>query len=159
MYDVLPYLDIEPDYGADGSASADVKVPNLKDMTLLEAKQALEELGLKVKMQGTQNTVTQQIPMANVSVAPGSTVIIYAGDEKPTKTVHVPDMKGMTFRQARAVLEQDGLYLRGTGVAPSESTTIVVASQGITPGSEVAYGTVIQVTLIDNDSSIMESAG
>ena len=124
-----------------------------------EARATMEELGFKVKIVGGGTEVTDQAPMANVSVAPNSTVIIYAGEEKPDKTVQVYTLNGMSYRQAKAVLEQDGLFIRSMGVPPSDSLTIVVASQSVSPGSEVAYGSVIQVTLIDNDSSIMEGAG
>ncbi|MDD6188809.1 MAG: PASTA domain-containing protein, partial [Clostridiales bacterium] len=160
MYDVLPYLGVEPDLGS-GSESGvyEVKVPNVKTCSVEEARKSMESLGFNVKVVGSGATVTDQAPMANVSIAPNSTVIIYVGEDKPNKTVEVETLNGMSYRQAKAVLEQDGLFIRCVGVAPSDSLTIVVASQSISPGSEVAYGSVVQVTLIDNDSTIMESAG
>ncbi len=160
MYDVLPYLGVEPDLGADGvSGVYEVKVPNVKSYSVTEAKQNMESLGFKVKIVGNGSTVTDQAPMANVSIAPNSTVVLYAGEDKPDKTVSVETLNGMSYRQAKAVLEQDGLFIRCVGVAPSESLTIVVASQSVSPGSEVAYGSVVQVTLIDNDTDVMEGAG
>ena len=159
MYDVLPYLGIEPYVGEDGAGAAyEVKVPNVKTNNLTDAAANLESLGLNVKIVGSGSTVTDQAPMANVTVVPNSTIILYAGEPKPTKTVEVMNLSGMSFRQAKAVLEQDGLFIRTTGVAASNSQTIVVATQSIAPGSEVAYGSVVQVTLIDNDTSIMETA-
>ena len=160
MYDVLPYLGVEPDLGIDGESGVyEVKVPNVKSYSVSEARATMEELGFKVKIVGSGTEVTDQAPMANVSIAPNSTVILYAGEAKPDKTVRVETLNGMSYRQAKAVLEQDGLFIRSMGVPPSDSLTIVVASQSISPNSEVAYGTVVQVTLIDNDSSIMEGAG
>ena len=134
-------------------------MPNVKTYSVNEAKTTMERLGFKVRVVGSGNVVTDQAPLANVSIAPNSTVVLYAGEDKPTKTDEVETLNGMSYRQAKAVLEQDGLFIRSMGVPPSDSLTIVVASQSISPGSEVAYGTVIQVTLIDNDSSIMEGAG
>jgi len=160
MYDVLPYLGVEPDLGIEGESGVyEIKVPNVKTYSVTEAKTTMEELGFKVKVVGSGSVVTDQAPQANVSIAPNSTVVIYAGEEKPDKTIKVETLNGMSYRQAKAVLEQDGLFIRSVGVPPSEALTIVVASQSISPGSEVAYGTVVQVTLIDNDSSIMEGAG
>ena len=160
MYDVLPYLGVEPELGIDGESGVyEIKVPNVKGYSVTEAQQSMESLGFKVKIVGSGSAVTDQAPVANISVAPNSTVVLYAGEEKPTKTVEVETLNGMSYRQAKAVLEQDGLFIRCVGVAPSESLTIVVASQSVSPGSEVAYGSVVQVTLIDNDSSIMEGAG
>ncbi len=160
MYDVLPYLGVEPDLGIDGESGIyEVKVPNVKTLDVSQAKADMESLGFKVKVVGSGSVVTDQAPIANVSIAPNSTVILYAGEDKPTKTVKVETLNGMSYRQAKAVLEQDGLFIRSMGVPPSESLTIVVASQSISPQSEVAFGSVVQVTLIDNDSSIMEGAG
>jgi len=160
MYDVLPYLGVEPDLGIDGESGVyEIKVPNVKGYSLGEAQATMEELGFKVKIVGSGTEVTDQAPMANISVAPNSTVVIYAGEDKPDKTVRVETLNGMSYRQAKAVLEQDGLFIRSVGVPPSEALTIVVASQSVSPNSEVAFGSVIQVTLIDNDSSIMEGAG
>lgn len=160
MYDVLPYLGVEPNLGIDGESGVyEIKVPNVKGYSLGEAKATMEELGFKVKIVGSGTEVTDQAPMANISIAPNSTVIIYAGEDKPEKTVRVETLNGMSYRQAKAVLEQDGLFIRSVGVPPSEALTIVVASQSVSPNSEVAFGSVIQVTLIDNDSSIMEGAG
>lgn len=160
MYDVLPYLGVEPDLGVDGESGIyEVKVPNVKGYSVGEARATMEELGFKVKIVGGGTEVNDQAPMANVSVAPNSTVVIYAGEDKPDETIKVYSLNGMSYRQAKAVLEQDGLFIRSMGVPPSDSLTIVVASQSVSPGSEVAFGSVIQVTLIDNDSSIMEGAG
>ncbi len=159
MSDVLPHIGVEQEFGAGENKLVGVKVPNVKGLGLVEAKQRLTELGFEVTFSGTQDTITDQAPMANVTVAEGSTIILYAGDPKPTDTVTVPNLSNMSFKQARAVLQQDGLFLKSTGVAPSDSRTIVVAGQGTSAGSSVSFGSVVQVTLIDNDTSIMESVG
>jgi stage V sporulation protein D (sporulation-specific penicillin-binding protein) len=159
MSDVLPHIGVEQQFEAGENTLIGVKVPNVKGLGLVEAKKRLNELGFEVTFCGTEDTITDQAPMANVTVAEGSTIILYAGDPKPTDTVAVPNLSGMNFRQARAVLQQDGLFLKSTGVAPSDSRTIVVAGQGTSAGSSVAFGSVVQVTLIDNDKSIMESVG
>mgnify|MGYP004527366195 FL=1 len=152
MNDVLPCVGVQQDLGEDEGASSDVKMPNLKGGLVADAKQDLESLGLNVRVVGNGTAVSDQAPAANVTIAQGSTVILYAGESKPTETVIVPALNGMSFRQAKAALEDAGLFIRSVGVAPSDSYTIVVASQGTSAESEVAYGSVIQVTLIDNDS-------
>ena len=152
MNDVLPYIGVQQELDSDESAASDVKVPNLKGSLVADAKQDLESMGLNVRVVGDGTAVSDQAPAANVTIAQGSTVILYAGESKPTETVIVPALNGMSFRQAKATLEDAGLFIRSVGVAPSDSYTIVVASQGTSAESEVAYGSVIQVTLIDNDS-------
>jgi beta-lactam-binding protein with PASTA domain len=72
--------------------------------------------------------------------------------------VTVPDLFDMSYSKARETLEQAGLYIRSSGVIPSGSNTIVVARQSIEKGNEVSIGSVIEVTLIDRDQSIIETA-
>ena len=49
MYDVLPYLGVEPDLGIDGESGVyEVKVPNVKTYDVNEAKTTMESLGFKV---------------------------------------------------------------------------------------------------------------
>jgi chaperonin cofactor prefoldin len=46
-----------------------------------------------------------------------------------------------------------------TGVHPSNADTVVVQRQSVEAGMEVARGTVIEVSLVDNDKTIMETTG
>ncbi len=154
MSDVLPYLGVEQVFDSEEAASADVKVPAVKGRSVAEAREELEGKGFSVRVVGQGNTVTDQAPMANVSIAAGSSVILYAGESKPDALVEVPALNGMSYAQAKARLEVEGLFIRSVGAAPSTAWNIVVSGQGVTAGSEVAYGSVIQVTLIDNDSSV-----
>ena len=154
MADVLPYLGVEQVFDSEEAANADVKVPAEKGRSIADARQELEDKGFTVRVVGDGSVVTDQAPMANVSIAAGSSVILYAGSDKPSDTVEVPALNGMSYAQAKARLEVEGLFIRSVGAAPSTSWNIVVSGQAVTAGSEVAYGSVIQVTLIDNDSSV-----
>lgn len=157
--DVLPYLGIEKSLTNDNSTVTNAIMPNVKTMSVQEATDNLKALGFAVSMIGDGDTVTDQVPSPNVRLAIGSTVIIYAGGEKPRHTVTVPDVTGKAFKSARAYFGIYGLYLNTVGVEPTNSDTVVVQRQGIEAGREVAYGTVIEVSLIDNDTSIMETTG
>lgn len=156
--DVLPYMGVEPVFSEDGGKKADVALPGVKNMAVDEAVEKLKALGFKVQVEGSGNTVVDQIPIANVNVAAGSTIILYTETGRPTSLVAVPNLFGLTYSEARNTLEQAGLYIRSSGVTPSGSETIVVARQGIEQGSEVSIGSVIEVTLIDRDQSIIETA-
>ena len=112
-----------------------------------------------MRLSGDGDTVTEQSPVPNIKLAVGSSVLLYAGTEKSEESVTVPDMVGKTYKAAKQYFEAFGLFVRCTGVMPSNSNTIVVQRQSLEPGSTVAYGTVVEVGLIDNDTSIMESTG
>jgi eukaryotic-like serine/threonine-protein kinase len=72
-------------------------------------------------------------------------------DPKPasaSKLVSVPDLSGMTFGEARAVLSVMGLLLRATAQQPSEVVPKgSVLSQDAPPGFEAQVGATVAVTL------------
>ena len=156
LADILPYLGIEE---STGSAAANVSVPNVRSEALADAKAQMEAQGFKVRVEGTGDTVTDQAPVGNMKIAAGSTVILYAGGEKPKDAVFVPDMTGKSFTAAKQYLEAFGLFVKTAGVMPTDSNTIVVQRQSVSPGEQVNYGTIIEIGLIDNDESLMETIG
>lgn len=159
--DALPYLGVKTVYKDEELATINVTVPNVKNMGVEEAKAELQkDKNFTVRVVGNGDTVTDQVPAGNVTVSKGTEVIIYAGETKPTVMVTVPSLYGKTYVQAKSALEAAGLYIRTAGVAASTtSDTIVVSDQSIAQGNEVAYGTVVEVTLFESDTSLMETRG
>ncbi|MDR2530309.1 MAG: PASTA domain-containing protein [Oscillospiraceae bacterium] len=153
--DALPYLGVDPELQGD-AASRSAVVPNVKTLSTTDAKQKFEDAGFTVRVFGEGSTAVDQAPFSNVLVDSGSQVIIYTEGFKPDQTIEVPNVFGMSYNSAKAALESMGLFIRAVGVNPSESSKIVVARQSFETGSEVAFGTVVEVTLIDNDTSVME---
>ncbi|MDR2606137.1 MAG: PASTA domain-containing protein, partial [Oscillospiraceae bacterium] len=155
LTDALPYLGIEPI--VEGSADQrSTFMPNIKNLSVAEAREKLDELGLDVRVYGDGGTVLDQLPFSNVQVDLGSQVILYTQTLKPSNPVTVPNVYGMSYSDSRSELETNGLFIRAVGVDPNEGSTIVAARQSFEAGTEVAYGTVVEVTLIDNDTNKME---
>ncbi len=148
MSELLPYLGIEPIYSDNELKYIDVTMPRLESSSVEDAKKQLAALGLGVRVVGDGDTVTDQLPAAKARIATGTEVVLYAGDTKPDKKVIVPDIRKMTAATARQTLAERGLYLNTAGALPT-SGNVVVSKQAIDPGSEVAYGSVIRVTLVD----------
>ena len=111
LADILPYLGVEE---AGGSASFNVAVPNVRSATVADAKAQLQSLGFAVQVRGDGDIVTDQAPVGNLKIVEGSTVILYAGEEKPTELVTVPDMTGKSFRAAKQYFEAFGLFMRNS---------------------------------------------
>ena len=149
MSELLPYLGYEPNYSEEEQSRIDLLVPALKNKTVTDASDNLNKLGLEVKIVGTGDTVTDQLPKANAEVAAGTTVILYAGEAVPEKEVTVPNVYGLTVGAARDKLELNGLYLDTSGASPTDSS-VVVSYQSAEAGSTADYGSVIQVTLVAN---------
>jgi stage V sporulation protein D (sporulation-specific penicillin-binding protein) len=105
-------------------------------------------VGLTARVVGSGDVVTDQLPAPNAYVAPKSQVIIYAGAEKPTDLVAVPELYGKSFTDAKRALESIGLFIKSGGTLVSSSQA-VVSTQSIAKSERVAAGTVIEVTLVD----------
>ena len=156
LADILPYLGVEE---SGGSTTSNVTVPNVRSASVAEAKAKMQELGFQVKVMGDGDVVTDQAPVGNLKIAAGSTVLLYAGAEKPTQQVTVPDMTGKTYKAAKQYFEAFGLFIKAAGVPPTDSSTIEIQRQSISPGERVNFGTVVEIGLIDTDKSLMETHG
>lgn len=148
MSEVLPYIGIEPVYDDDEAALVDVIMPDVVGESVSDAQVLLERMGLQVQVVGEGEQVTDQLPSLHSEVTPGSKIILYAGAERSTDEVAVPDLKGMTVKQAMAALARCGLFLDTSGALPT-SSDIIVSNQSIAPDAAVVYGSVIEVTLVD----------
>ena len=149
MAEILPYLGIEPSYSAEELMGVDTTVPNVIGMSVEEAKDRLRERGFACKVEGDGETITDQTPVGGAIIPGKSTVVLYAGAEKPDKMCTVPSLVGRTAAEANTAATNAGLLIRFTGTTSSESNTVLVFSQELEAGTEVPAGTVITVRLGD----------
>ena len=149
MSEILPYLGIEPSYSAEELMGVDTTVPNVIGMSVQEAKDRLKERGFACKVEGDGETITDQTPVGGAIIPGKSTVVLYAGAEKPDKMCTVPSLVGRTAAEANTAAANAGLLIRFTGTTSSESSTVLVFSQELEAGTEVPAGTVITVRLGD----------
>lgn len=151
MSEILPYLGVQPIYEPEEEALLDVTVPRLVGDGRVSIRDKANELGITVREVGEGDTATAQLPVAGAQVAAGSQIIVYFDEPTPEQTVTVPSLVGFTVNQARNTLQNLGLYLDTSGASPAISG-VKVASQTIEAGTEVPYGAVISVTLVDNSN-------
>lgn len=154
MADILPYLGYEPEYTDSELAAADKAVPELTDMSITQAKSALSESGLGCRVIGEGDTVTDQLPRAGAVIAAGSEVLLYAGQNPAPTTETMPDLRGLSYEAARQRLGELGLYLTAeNGV--TDPAAQLVSAQSTAPGEELAHGSVVGVTLYENEASML----
>ena len=147
LEEALPYLDIDPIYTEDEQNAKSVVMPDLTGMTFSEAEAALKKLGLTCASSGSDAVITDQVPAANATVSSNTKAILYLGGTKPEKQVTVPDLTKHTLSNAKATLQNLGLYIRVAG-GVSEGTQ-TVTKQDVESGAQVAYGSVITVETTD----------
>ena len=154
MADILPYLGYEPEYTDAELENIDRPVPEVTGMSLAEAQRALTESGFKSRIIGEGDTVTDQLPRSGVVIASGSEVLLYAGQSPAPTQETMPDVRGLSYAEAVERLGDIGVYL-SSGNSSTDAANLIVSGQSIAPGTAVEHGTVVDVTLYLNDTSML----
>jgi stage V sporulation protein D (sporulation-specific penicillin-binding protein) len=148
MLDILPYLGVQQNWSEEDAAGKTVVMEDLTGRHLKDAQKYLKQQSLTVKVVGSGQIVTGQLPAAGQSVPGGSEILLYCGENPEQRTVTVPDFTGMTRQQASDTAGSLGLYILvsgNSGISPK----ITVTRQNIAPGESVNIGTTIQLEFAD----------
>lgn len=147
MERVLPYLGINASTdSSDSTNSMTTSVPVLSDVSLEDAQEQLANQGLSYQVYGDGDTVHQQSPAGGVSVAPGSTVILYTEAGISAQKVEVPSLIGMSYYDAQQTLNALGLNISSNSDASNAYGNALIDTQSIGEGEMVDVGTAITVT-------------
>ena len=145
LSEVLPYLgvpsdDLSSDEGTNTITTTTVL--DVRNKTLAEAKKIIEDAGFTCNISGedTSLLVTDQVPKPGTALVSGAIVNLYSEGNEARISQEVPDLKGMSYLQAKSALKQRNLNIHVTG-------TGTVLSQDPMAGTSVEEGTVINVTL------------
>ena len=152
LADILPLsLGINPIYSEEDLKNINTDVPRLVGKSVSEAQELLIDRGFECLVEGEGDKITDQLPAPNAYIASGSTVLLYADSEPPIDSVTVPSVSGMSYSAAKQALENRGLFIRTTG-APKSDSRAVVFVQSIQAGETAAFGSVVEVTLVNRDA-------
>ena len=154
MADVLPYLGVQPSYSAGDEAHMDAVTPKLLGLTPDEAAAALREAGLRARMIGGGERVSAQLPPAYSQIARDTEILLYLGEEAAEEKESVPNLVGMRYNEARDRLSDSGIFLHARGTV-SDGERQCVATQSVKEGALIARGSVIEVTLVSADESML----
>ena len=142
--DILEYVGVERQYTESEAETVSFAVPEVRGMSVSEAKNTITKAGFKVRIKGEGDEVADQLPKPGVSIMSGSTVIIYTDEIPEDNFVTVPDVTGLSVSAARAELEDYGLNFAVAGAGQASSGAVAV-KQSIKAGDSVAPATVISV--------------
>ena len=148
LTEVLPYLGIEP---TDDSAIQTLTVSDYRGSSVDTAKQALEQLGLKVIVRGDGAAVTDQMPRSGSVITEGGRVVLYTDGAEAEATVSVPNFSGMTPQQVLSTASTYGLNVELKGIH-KDDYSCYVSTQSIDPGTMVTTGTIVTIQFIYNES-------
>ena len=146
LENTMPYLGIEAKYSESDLAKLTTKVGSYRGWSIERATEYIEERGLKVKVVGSGEKVTAQMPKYGEYIEKSSGTIILYADAKPTDNVAVPLLVGKNPTLANQILAYYGLNIKIEGDGGhSTGTEYQVVSQSIAEGTLVPEGTVITV--------------
>lgn len=130
------------------------EVPNVTGSKADDAVSLLEQKGfVAAKDYASSGSVQKdyvisQSPEALAKAKKGATVTIVISEGEEIKTAKVPDLRGMTEKAARSLLEDNKLKCGEVKEDYSDTTTAgCVITQTHTPGMTVDEGTVVGITL------------
>ncbi|MEG3070076.1 MAG: PASTA domain-containing protein [Candidatus Syntrophopropionicum ammoniitolerans] len=117
-----------------------LNMPNVVNYPVEEAENHLVNAGFIVQTRGEGEIVCKQIPQGGVEVLSAATVILelQPHDIGAVEEITVPDLTGLSIKEAGSILEKLGLYLNPTG-------TGFAAGQQEEPYTRVRRGTIINV--------------
>lgn len=128
----------------------DITVPDLTDLTVDQARQRLKDLGLvvgKITQQSVDGkkdgVIITQSPSGDSKVSKGTTIDLVVNKAK-AKKVKVPNLVGMTLKDARDTLSN--IQLGVNQVSGSVEEKSVVIEQSIKAGDEIDEGSTLNLT-------------
>ena len=79
--EVLPYLEVQKDNLTEDDIKEEVEVPNVTGLTVSETKKILEDVGLEISYEETEEnvadkTVTVQVPVSGIEIYEGTKVVV-----------------------------------------------------------------------------------
>ncbi|MCR4616214.1 MAG: PASTA domain-containing protein [Clostridiales bacterium] len=141
---IMPYLNIDPQYTDKEIASLYTKVPGVVGESVDAAKSTLDKAGFNVEVLGSGKTVLRQIPTKNQSIAKSGVVVLYTDEEQTNQTTVVPDLVGLSISRANNIAVAAGLNIKISGNS-LKSSELVSFKQSLPAGSTVEYGQTITV--------------
>ena len=136
------------------SGNESVKMPDVSDMTVEEATELLEGMGLTVKTREEyddeveEGNIIRTSPAADETVKTGQTVTIYISRGPETKNVTVPSLSGYGTEYAEIVLNNNNLKLGNvTERSSSDVAAGLIIEQNPRAGTEVREDTSVDVVV------------
>ena len=140
-------------------------VPDFSTMQVSEARRVAQSEGLNVVVSDSvyvrrraRGSVVAQNPVAGTPVKEGRRIRLTINSVIPKK-VTMPDLVGLSLRQARAELTSKGLFLGRITYVSDEATNIVLRqtfrNAEIRKGRQVESGSTIDLTVGLNDTDFI----
>lgn len=139
------YLGVEHAYTADEMENLVETAPDLKGLSVPDARNRVGEKNLTIKVIGEGDTVISQYPEAGRELPSDGIVVVYTQPDYKAETVTVPDFTGLTVSEANRIALNNGLNIRISG-SSLNSGTVYAYKQSVEAGQSVHMGEIITVS-------------
>ncbi|MDD6051554.1 MAG: penicillin-binding transpeptidase domain-containing protein [Clostridiales bacterium] len=135
LEEALPLLGVEKF----AETAQNVTVPDIKGLTISQARRTLAEAGLEMLDDGANDVVLDQLPPPGATLKEGGHVMAYTAQSEtltPETLVCVPALNGLSDVDCARLLRQRGLLLSmaGTGLCVRQTPA---AGEYVAPGTSV----------------------
>lgn len=139
-----------------------ISVPDFSGLTFDQAKRMADDKDFKVEISDSvhfqdkeKGTVVSQVPEPNNKVKTGRTIYLIVNGMEPEK-VQMPDLTGISIRQATADAELFGLKIGKLSYVPDISTTVLeqkFKGKAIAPNTPIIKGSTIDLVVGKGESN------
>lgn len=140
--DLFNYTEMKPNGSymeVDESLKPDVIVPEVRGLSVADAKKEISDTGLTIRVEGSGDTITDINPKPGFTLKEGKEIILYAGGGNGSPdSVVIPDLKGFTKESIIRLFDDLGLKSEfiGEGLVVEQS---VAGNQEIKKGTTVTF--------------------
>lgn len=140
--DLFNYTEMKPNGSymeVDESLKPDVIVPEVRGLSVADAKKEISDTGLTIRVEGSGDTITDINPKPGFTLKEGKEIILYAGGSNGSPdSVVIPDLKGFTKESIIRLFDDLGLKSEfiGEGLVVEQS---VAGNQEIKKGTTVTF--------------------
>lgn len=136
LQEALPLLGILPE---NDEKDEEVEVPDVKGLTIGDARRTLSQAGLESMTDGVNTVVLDQLPPAGAKLVKGGHVMLYTATSEeltPQDLTCVPDVIGMNDVDCARLLRQRNLTMSmvGQGICVEQSPA---AGEYVPPGTKI----------------------
>jgi stage V sporulation protein D (sporulation-specific penicillin-binding protein) len=154
MRDILQYLQIAPQGGPAGKHDQEthLTVPAVINLPVADAVRELKAAGLAARVEEEGERVADQVPKPLSRVPTGASVLLYTQTPRyGGGEITIPDLAGLTSREATALLAELGLLIGPEGGGgPADR-------QDPAPGDKVPAGSKVKVHFGEEPANIGNS--
>lgn len=150
----LTYLGVAPQYTASELAKLGTETPNVRGMSVSQARRILN--GYTIKIVGGGSKVISQSPSAGQRIPQNGVVVLYTDKNASDSVVKVPNFVGMNASSANQKAIEAGLNPRISGSL--KGSDLVCYRQSIEKDKKVNAGTVITL-YFKTDIGVQEMVG